>query len=394
MRRNKMMAWLACLLLVPLAALAQGSDIKPPEAGSSGMNLSPEDLDKIIGVMEQEPSAEAEKPIQENASPPAVPADQDEGVFAPLPVVPEARSSGMNMPEARPSDMNMPEARPSDMNPLEALPSDVNQPAAPAAESLESLREKDMAPAEESMPESLDANASAPQEENAGGLWRDAGAIDSWKISVMFGVTELRMITKILAAIEARRRAQEMGEASLNQDDVLRDIMADIGAGTAELEAEMLAKMPKESPAFFLNSIVYKSPDDWAVWVNGRKMDKETTDGDLSIARVGKKSVAFVWHTEYLDFVAPDWSEAVADRKGVTVDADGMTVRFTLQPNQTFVVRAMQIVEGKAYGSPLSVEDMTQKIRAMFGGGNEEKKGEDSAGDTEGAQEQPAAAGH
>jgi len=189
-------------------------------------------------------------------------------------------------------------------------------------------------------------------------------AVDSWKISIMFDITDLRVITRILRALEARKRAEQYGaEGDLDQG-ILEEVVHN-ALDAEELAKKMIAKMPKESPAFYLNSIVYKGPNDWSIWVNGTKYGPESLPERFDILNVTKKQVKIAWYTENLDLLSPGW-EVRQPTETLKITEEGPTVFITLQPNQTFVARGMQIIEGRAYSSPLSEEQLKAHVRGLI----------------------------
>jgi hypothetical protein len=122
-------------------------------------------------------------------------------------------------------------------------------------------------------------------------------------------------------------------------------------------------KVPRVAPAFFLNSVLYNKPDNWTIWMNSRRIRAGAKFPELEIASVNQDSVEFIWETEQLDFISPEWEKKVipleikpgqevprfayVSKDGlIGVDRNRRYVRFVLGPHQTFVSRSMKIVEG------------------------------------------------
>lgn len=122
-------------------------------------------------------------------------------------------------------------------------------------------------------------------------------------------------------------------------------------------------KVPRVAPAFFLNSVLYNTADNWTIWLNSRRIRADATFPELEITKVYRDSVEFIWETDQLDFISPDWEKVVPaielqegeevprftyiSKDGlVAVDRSRRFVRFTLGPQQTFVSRKMEIREG------------------------------------------------
>lgn len=123
-------------------------------------------------------------------------------------------------------------------------------------------------------------------------------------------------------------------------------------------------KTPKVAPAFYLNSVLYESPTNWTIWLNARRIRRGAKFPELEIAGVREDRVEFIWQTDSLDFISPDWDKKIVPippRPGASlgrwayvsqggnifVDQSRRYVRFFLGPHQTFVSRTMELVEGK-----------------------------------------------
>lgn len=122
-------------------------------------------------------------------------------------------------------------------------------------------------------------------------------------------------------------------------------------------------KVPRVAPAFFLNSVLYNTADNWTIWLNSRRIRADATFPELEISKVHRDSVEFIWETDQLDFISPDWEKKVIpieleegeevprftylSKDGlIAVDRSRRFVRFRLGPQQTFVSRRMEIREG------------------------------------------------
>jgi hypothetical protein len=122
-------------------------------------------------------------------------------------------------------------------------------------------------------------------------------------------------------------------------------------------------KVPRIAPAFFLNSVLYNTSDNWTIWLNSRRIRADATFPELEISKVYRDSVEFIWETDQLDFISPDWEKkiiAIELQEGeevprftylskdglIAVDRSRRFVRFKLGPQQSFVSRKMEIREG------------------------------------------------
>ena len=105
--------------------------------------------------------------------------------------------------------------------------------------------------------------------------------------------------------------------------DELNEIQSRIGAGGqggdngGRLEAI-------ENATLFLSTILYTSPKDWTVWINGAAITPELEFGAFEVTQIG-----------------PDFVELL-----VPLSAQGMRP-VRLAPNQTFIAKSGIVVEGQ-----------------------------------------------
>jgi len=128
-------------------------------------------------------------------------------------------------------------------------------------------------------------------------------------------------------------------------------------------------------PQFFLASLVYRSPDDWLVIVNGRKITPQTIDdqSEITVTAIDNDKVLLKWKPANMAHVMEIWDKLTASQQTkpsndentpaqmtfdtkvldkvpdvpVLVDKERKVVTFILRPNQTFSSFAMQVLEGK-----------------------------------------------
>ena len=99
------------------------------------------------------------------------------------------------------------------------------------------------------------------------------------------------------------------------------------------------------TPVIHLSAIVYHAPDDWQVWLNGRRFTPTAPAGPIEIVEVTAASVALIW------------------RSG----PGARPVRIRLQPNQSFLTANREIVEGNASWSPRTVAGSPRPPSAVSG---------------------------
>jgi hypothetical protein len=167
----------------------------------------------------------------------------------------------------------------------------------------------------------------------------ETDVMDNWKTSLMFSTGSIRSLTDAIAAARERKLRGDSGIAIPD------------GSGAAPPP-----RKPAEAPAFFLNTILYRSASEWVLWINGKKVTPKAPMDGLAVDVVSKTSVNFSWKTDDLSYISPNWQELIKKNKGIIVEQDGKLVKFRLYPNQTFVSRAMEIIEGKGTSSSLTTE--------------------------------------
>lgn len=130
--------------------------------------------------------------------------------------------------------------------------------------------------------------------------------------------------------------------------------------GTGIAGAGLGVVIENEITRYQLNSIIYKGLNQWIIWINNQKYSNETKDGALEIQDVSPLSATIKWQTGDLDRLSPDWRrkllyvnnnryKAKVEDGLIIVEAgeqNAAVIVFKLQPNQTFNVNEMKIIEG------------------------------------------------
>lgn len=161
----------------------------------------------------------------------------------------------------------------------------------------------------------------------------------AWLGSIMFSTSELRKINKALESFG-------FGNDSLIEQGI--EILQD---------SNLLSLSNKELvvPIFQLRSILYIAPKNWSVWVNGEKISHGVKHETLAIENINEKRVTFIWKTDILDRLSPNWKQSLPETKGqshynkaasIIYNEKDRQLFFTLEPNQTFNVKTMSIIEG------------------------------------------------
>lgn len=105
-------------------------------------------------------------------------------------------------------------------------------------------------------------------------------------------------------------------------------------------------------PQFFLESLVYYPGGKWTLWINGGRFTQDAPKADtLEIQSVSQKEAVILWRPAANERLK--WSPAQDGR--VILDAAEHTIRFTLQPNQTFSSYSMRVLEGKVQPAEVDI---------------------------------------
>lgn len=152
-----------------------------------------------------------------------------------------------------------------------------------------------------------------------------------WSGSIMFNAEALR---KIGDALEAYEKGLDYVEKAPEE------------AAPEEAPQEMISIT--EMPTFFLDSIMYFSPENWALWINGKKLssDKRASDG-LRVVDIDNKKATLIWTSNAFTTAVPDWKEQLSALEGISFDEASAELTFTLHPNQAIDISDLSIREGK-----------------------------------------------
>lgn len=112
-----------------------------------------------------------------------------------------------------------------------------------------------------------------------------------WKNSVMFSSNELQNIyTNLNYRVTGQR-------------NLIETVIPETDTSTQQ----QVEQVPAVAPAFYLNSILYYNPNNWTIWVNHRRIRKNTQLRDLQVGKITKDYVEFIWKPTNLNIISPDW---------------------------------------------------------------------------------------
>lgn len=116
--------------------------------------------------------------------------------------------------------------------------------------------------------------------------------------------------------------ARRIPDTVMFTTDELTDIQSRIGA--AEEEASNRTRSAAiENATLYLSTILYTSPNEWTIWVNGKPISPGQDFQDFEVIEIGPRFVEL----------------------RVPLSAQGMRP-VRLEPNQTFITKSGAVVEG------------------------------------------------
>ena len=138
--------------------------------------------------------------------------------------------------------------------------------------------------------------------------------------------------------------ASEEGGKNLNEEDQKKKSEAD----KLKKEAEEKEK-ENEKSYIYLASIIYFTPNDWAVWINQQKITSENNqkDRELYLKSVQKDRVKILWKLSISKWKILSGRKSEEFAPKINKD-NQVEVEFELRTNQTFILSTANIVEGRA----------------------------------------------
>lgn len=185
---------------------------------------------------------------------------------------------------------------------------------------------------------------------------------EAWRGSLMFDDEKVKNLLAIYRAYLLRQQQEGPrvdDEAATSGIDV-GDIIGGLPGG------EKPKEIAEEVLKFSLHSIVYDSPTQWSMWVNGQRFSRKQAEegftidnSQLRVLQANNREVTYLWMpiAESYNLVRQRWEDKqnrgniftdtqVAQNERVEFDEDGRTITVTLRPNQTFVSQYMSVMEG------------------------------------------------
>ena len=119
-----------------------------------------------------------------------------------------------------------------------------------------------------------------------------------------------------------------------------------------------------EKSYIYLASIIYFTPNDWAVWINDQKITSQTNkkERELYVKHIYKDRIKLLWKLSISKWkvLSGRKSESFAPK----INANNqIEVEFDLKPNQTFILSTNNVVEGRAVIALLKKKEEERKVK-------------------------------
>ncbi len=161
--------------------------------------------------------------------------------------------------------------------------------------------------------------------------------------SLMFDDEEISNIDRAVESLKNNQIYVPEGEDSLLQDE----------SSKAQAELDRIQKekesQENEKSYIYLASLMYFNPKDWVIWINENKITSKNNakEKELYVESVQKDQIKILWKLSISKWkIISGYSSERAIPK--TNENNQIEIRFSLKPNQTFVLSTNTIVEGKA----------------------------------------------
>jgi hypothetical protein len=172
-------------------------------------------------------------------------------------------------------------------------------------------------------------------------------AVDN-TFSIFFSEKDMRTVIAPALELYDKTIKTESSDETKNQQggEDLSKLLESFKGKEPAKEAE------KPLPNIYLGSILYYSPDNWAVWVNGKKLPSHFNNpaNVFYVTRISRTEATFAWKPQNFRGMGQLWGEKSArpetTPKNVAVDVSAKTVTLTMHPNQTFIPSTLKIAEG------------------------------------------------
>ena len=163
---------------------------------------------------------------------------------------------------------------------------------------------------------------------------------ETYKIeSLMTDSEEMKKINQAFAIfISGGEFKIERNDENLSEEDITK-------IKNEEFSKELM--LIEEKSKIYLGSILYFSNDVWSIWLNGDKLTSDSNDqeSEFYVEKISGKKVDFVWRISISKWKIL-MSENAASLNPKVNDSSEVVIKFSLKPNQTYLLRQDRVVEG------------------------------------------------
>lgn len=168
------------------------------------------------------------------------------------------------------------------------------------------------------------------------------------KITIMLSSEEMDIVDEFVTLYDSKDRNVKNNKPEKgSQEDLLGlfNRLAGDGQGNADNNIRKL-------PNLYLGLILYHSPSEWVVTLNGKAISTQNNrpDNEFYIRRISRREVELVWKPDSMQSIANIWRNFSGSQKkalhGIAVDEKESHIILLLKPNQTFDSGAIAIREG------------------------------------------------
>ena len=165
-------------------------------------------------------------------------------------------------------------------------------------------------------------------------------SLDNSTLSVLFTPAQIHQMSDALTEFESKPTKNGAAAAIITEEAAAPKIVE-----------------PPSYPVFYLSSIAYRAPDDWSIWVSGRKITASRNPTTLKVLSLSRTQAEFSWTPTYTEAIAArkkrnlfapvkDMANKMTRPSTYTYNAETGEIRFTLRTNESFVAGYMQTFEG------------------------------------------------
>jgi len=159
--------------------------------------------------------------------------------------------------------------------------------------------------------------------------------------SLMFSDEEFDAIRKAILSYRSG--------AAYSPEQLEQNVLSD--AEKARLEKERIAKEVSEineRSKIYLGSLLYISKEHWAIWLNNDKLSSNINkkENEFYVKEIDGHKVKILWTLSLSKWKILSGKSSVNDLPK-TNDKNQVLIEFVLQPNQTFILKYNNVIEGR-----------------------------------------------